>query len=70
MIDSRTQKQRKPSKRATPKAPAVIEMTALGIGASEDEIRERAFQLYESRGSKPGYDIQDWLHAEHQILES
>jgi hypothetical protein len=70
MIDSRTQKQPKLNKRAAPKAPAAIETTALGIGASQDKIRERAFELYESRGSKQGHDIQDWLHAEHQILEN
>ena len=39
------------------------------ISASQDRIRERAFQIYESRGSEPGYDMQDWLHAEHQVRE-
>ena len=38
------------------------------ISVSQDSIRERAFHLYESRGSEPGHDLQDWLHAEHQIL--
>jgi hypothetical protein len=32
-------------------------------------IRERAYQLYESRGCEPGQDEQDWLRAEHEILE-
>jgi hypothetical protein len=48
---------------------AATETTTLGIGVSQDAIRERAFEVYQSRGSKPGLDIQDWLHAEHQILE-
>jgi hypothetical protein len=39
------------------------------ISASQDRIRERAFHLFESRGSEPGTDIQDWLHAERQILK-
>ena len=38
------------------------------ISASQDSIRERAFQIYESRGSQPGLDMQDWFHAEHQVL--
>jgi hypothetical protein len=37
--------------------------------ASKDSIRERAFHLYESRGSEPGHDMQDWLRAELQLLE-
>jgi hypothetical protein len=37
---------------------------------SEQLIRERAYQLYESRGREPGQDEQDWLLAEQQILKS
>jgi hypothetical protein len=36
--------------------------------ASLNQIRERAFQLFENRGSKHGHDMQDWLRAERQIL--
>ena len=35
----------------------------------ENKIRERAYQLYEGRGSEPGKDKQDWLQAEHEILK-
>ena len=38
------------------------------LSASQDSIRERAIHIYQSRGSKPGNDIQDWFHAEHQLL--
>ena len=34
----------------------------------QDEIRRRAYELYEARGSKPGYEHEDWLHAEREIL--
>jgi Protein of unknown function (DUF2934) len=34
----------------------------------QDKIRERAYQLYESRGRQPGQDQEDWLRAEQQIL--
>jgi hypothetical protein len=35
----------------------------------ESKIRERAHQLYEVRGRDPGKDEQDWLQAEHEILD-
>ena len=28
----------------------------------------RAYQLYEERGYADGFDLQDWLQAEHEIL--
>jgi hypothetical protein len=34
----------------------------------QDEIRERAYQLYEDRGREDGRAQQDWLKAEHQVL--
>jgi hypothetical protein len=30
-------------------------------------IRERAFEMFEKRGSSHGYDLQDWFHAERQL---
>jgi hypothetical protein len=38
------------------------------LSASRESIRERAFHIYQSRGSQPGNDVHDWLHAEHQLL--
>ena len=32
-----------------------------------DRIRERAYELYESRGREHGKDEQDWLRAEQEI---
>jgi hypothetical protein len=34
---------------------------------SEEMIRARAYDLYESRGREPGHDEQDWLRAEQEI---
>jgi hypothetical protein len=34
----------------------------------EKQIRLRANRLYESRGSEDGYDLDDWLQAEAEIL--
>jgi len=55
----------KPSKAKT--SPA-SKSAAPEICVTHNQISERAFQIYESRGSKPGHDTQDWLSAEHQLL--
>ncbi len=34
----------------------------------EDEIRRRAYELYEQRGRQSGYEHEDWLVAEREIL--
>lgn len=59
----------KAQKQSKSKTSHLSKSAAPQISASQDSIRERAFQLYVSRGSAPGFDLQDWLHAEHQILE-
>jgi len=33
-----------------------------------DQIRCRAYELYEQRGREDGYDIEDWLHAESEVI--
>jgi hypothetical protein len=30
----------------------------------EEEIRRRAYELYEARGCQEGYALDDWLRAE------
>lgn len=34
----------------------------------EDEIRRRAYELYEQRGCTPGQDHSDWVEAEREVL--
>jgi DUF2934 family protein len=34
----------------------------------EAKIRERAYQLYLERGSTPGFENEDWLRAEREVL--
>lgn len=36
--------------------------------AVRNRIRRRAYQLYEQRGQGYGFDVQDWLDAEREIL--
>jgi hypothetical protein len=32
-------------------------------------ITDKAYELYEQRGRREGYAIQDWLDAEHLVME-
>ena len=36
----------------------------------EEEIRRRAYELYEQRGKVEGYALDDWLQAEAEVLNS
>jgi hypothetical protein len=36
----------------------------------EDEIRRRAYELFEARGGEDGQDLDDWLRAEEEIRRS
>ena len=33
----------------------------------QEQIRMRAFELYEQRGKQDGFDLEDWLQAEEEI---
>jgi hypothetical protein len=35
----------------------------------DDEIRRRAYELYEQRGNAYGSETEDWLIAESEILQ-
>lgn len=34
----------------------------------QEEIRRRAYELYEQRGRADGYDFDDWLQAESEFI--
>jgi hypothetical protein len=36
---------------------------------SHEEIAARAYALYEARGASDGDDLNDWLEAEHELLQ-
>jgi Protein of unknown function (DUF2934) len=42
--------------------------TTFSIDAQE-QIRRRAFEIYEQRGREDGHDLEDWLQAESEILQ-
>jgi hypothetical protein len=33
----------------------------------EEQIRRRAYELYEAQGREDGHDLDDWLRAEEEI---
>jgi Protein of unknown function (DUF2934) len=33
----------------------------------EEEIADRAYELWQAHGKKPGHDLDDWIEAEHQL---
>jgi len=35
---------------------------------TEELIRQRAYGYYEERGRENGYDLEDWLRAESEIM--
>jgi len=68
MISPKTQKQPQVNNAVASKgSPAQVVMMA--NTPSQDTIRARAYELYESRGREPGQDEQDWFRAEQEIVE-
>jgi len=39
-----------------------------GFKATFEKIRQRAFELFERRGGAPGFDLDDWIQAEHDLF--
>ncbi len=35
---------------------------------SENDIRLRAYQIYQEQGSEPGHDLEYWLQAENELM--
>jgi sorbitol-specific phosphotransferase system component IIBC len=77
MFASKVQKQPKPNKvvvvspqASPPKSaqPTPVAATLSRAQAAQHRISERAFEIFEKRGSQHGHDLQDWFRAERQIL--
>jgi len=68
MISPKIQKQSQPKIVVSPRSsPGKVAMMPDSV-ASQDQIRERAYELYEGRGRGPGQDEQDWFRAEREVL--
>jgi Protein of unknown function (DUF2934) len=42
--------------------------TQMNEPSHNQEIRVRAYELFEQRGREPGHDLDDWLQAEAEIV--
>ena len=69
MFDPKALKQPKPNVAVTPKDSPVKLTMMPNTAPPQDMIRERAYQLYESRGREPGQEEQDWFRAEREFLK-
>ena len=67
MISPSARTQPQPHTVATPRVTPGKVVAMLDAVSAQDRIRERAYELYEARGRKPGQDQQDWFHAEEEI---
>jgi hypothetical protein len=38
-----------------------------GRPTSDEKVRDRAYQIFEERGSEHGHDVDDWLKAEREL---
>ena len=48
---------------------ALLRRLGAGSYQLEERIRVRAYQLYEQRGKRNGYALDDWLQAEAELTE-
>jgi len=35
----------------------------------QEQIRRRAYELYEQRGREDGHELDDWLQAESEVIQ-
>ena len=57
------------STEATQPERAVEEGEVLLRSTREEEIRNRAYEIYLQRGRQPGHELEDWLQAEREITK-
>jgi len=56
-----------PVKNQNPNSPEETELSDTAL--LRRLFARRAYQLYEARGCLDGFDLQDWLQAEREVLE-
>jgi hypothetical protein len=61
-----SRKEQKPMENQNPNLPEEAELSTTETLRSR--ISLRAYELYEARGCVDGFDVQDWLQAEREIV--
>jgi hypothetical protein len=36
---------------------------------TEEQIRKRAYEIYQQHGCQPGHDMDHWLQAEYELMQ-
>jgi Protein of unknown function (DUF2934) len=54
---------------ATPTRLITTDPTTGSASDLQEQIRRRAFELYEERGRADGHDVADWLQAELEVTQ-
>jgi hypothetical protein len=58
------------SSQVVPSVPIKADLQKTDSGGElQDQLRARAFQLYEQRGRNDGHDLDDWLQAEAELSQ-
>jgi hypothetical protein len=58
------------SSQVVPSTPIKADLQKTDSGGElQNQIRARAFQLYEQRGRDDGHDLDDWLQAEADLFQ-
>ena len=52
---------------AEPLTAAIGAAEDVSVGASDEEIRRRAYEIFLERGEEPGRELDDWLRAEREL---
>ena len=58
------------TKPSTPRAAQKSVKTDVAAYVSAHDIGHRAYGLFQARGGQHGHDVEDWLHAEADLLSS
>jgi len=56
----------------TPTMPTLLKtthQTTKSTGEIQEQIRRRAYELYEQRGRDDGHETDDWLQAESEVTQ-
>lgn len=56
----------------TPTMPTLLRtahQTTESTGEFQEQIRRRAYELYEQRGRDDGHETDDWLQAESEVTQ-
>ena len=58
----------KAAPKRSPKTDSTPEAKNGAEAPSQEAIAKRAYELYLQRGSVPGYELEDWLTAEAELI--